>query len=102
MNGRRRSGSAVALRRAAAPPVRGLVESIRHSNEATPEPPASLPEKAKLAEPPLLSAGGLESIVVFGAAVSIVQLKEAGVWSALPAVSIARTSKEWAPSASAA
>ncbi len=31
-----------------------------------------------------------------------VQLKEAGVWSTLPAVSIARTSKEWAPSASAA
>ncbi len=45
--------------------------SRRHSNEATPEPPASLPEKAKLAEALLLSAGGSESIVVLGAAVSI-------------------------------
>ena len=39
---------------------------------------------------------------MFGAALSTVQLKEAGVWSALPAVSIARTSKVWDPSASAA
>ena len=76
--------------------------SRRHSNEAMPEPPASLPEKVKLAEAALLSAGGLESIVVFGAAVSIVQLNDAGLWSTLPAVSIARTSKEWEPSASAA
>ena len=37
-----------------------------------------------------------------GAAVSTVQLKVAGVWSTLPAVSIARTSKVWEPSASAA
>ncbi len=67
-----------------------------------PEPPASLPEKAKLAEPLLLSAGGFESMLVVGATVSIDQLKVAGLWSTLPAVSIARTSKEWAPSASAA
>ena len=76
--------------------------SRRHSKEATPEPPASLPEKAKLAEAALLSAGGLESMLVVGAAVSIDQLKVAGVWSTLPAVSIARTSNEWAPSASPA
>ncbi len=74
------------------------VPSRRHSKEATPEPPASLPEKVKLAEAALLSAGGLESMFVVGAAVSIDQLNEAGVWSALPAVSIARTSNVWAPS----
>ena len=45
--------------------------SRRHSKEATPEPPASVPEKAKLAEAALLSAGGLESMLVVGAAVSI-------------------------------
>ena len=61
-----------------------------------------MPEKAKLAEAALLSAGGSESMFVFGAVVSIDQLKEAGVWSTLPAVSIARTSKLWDPSASAA
>ena len=76
--------------------------SRRHSNEAMPEPPASVPEKAKLAEAALLSAGGLESMFVFGAVVSTVQLKVAGVWSTLPAWSIARTSKEWLPSASPA
>ena len=59
--------------------------SRRHSKEATPEPPASLPEKAKLAEAALLSAGGLESMLVVGAAVSIDQLNDAGVWSTLPA-----------------
>ena len=53
--------------------------SRRHSKEATPEPPASLPEKAKLAEAALLSAGGLESMFVVGAVVSTVQLKVAGV-----------------------
>ena len=76
--------------------------SRRHSNEATPEPPASVPEKVKLAEAALLSAGGLESMFVVGAVVSIDQVKVAGLWSTLPAVSIARTSKEWEPSASAA
>ena len=50
----------------------------------------------------LVSAGGLESIWVVGAVVSTVQLKEAGLPSALPALSIARTSNSWAPSASPA
>jgi hypothetical protein len=44
---------------------------------------------------------GLESIVVFGAVVSIVQVDVAGDASVLPAASVARTSKVWLPSPSA-
>ena len=43
---------------------------------------------------------GWLSIAVSGAAVSIVQVKLAGVGSTLPAASIARTEKVWEPSAS--
>ena len=42
---------------------------------------------------------GPEVIVVSGAAVSTVKVRVAGVWSVLPAVSVARTLKVWAPSA---
>ena len=41
-----------------------------------------------------------ESIATSGGAVSIVHSKLSALWSALPALSIARTSKLWAPSAS--
>ena len=41
---------------------------------------------------------GWAVIVVFGAAVSIVQVKLAGVASVLPAASVARTWKVWEPS----
>ena len=43
----------------------GLLESRRHSKEATPEPPSE-PEKLKLALELLVSADGLESIWVCG------------------------------------
>ena len=62
----------------------------------------SAPEKVKLAAALLVSAVGWVSIWVVGAMVSTVQVKEAGVASALSALSIARTSKLWGPSASAA
>jgi hypothetical protein len=75
------------------------VESSRHWNEATPEPPASVPEKVKLAEAEALRAGGPESIEVFGAMVSTVHVDEADVASTFPAWSIARTSNLWEPSA---
>ena len=81
-------------------PSAGFAESIRHWKEATPEPPGSAPENSKQAPALLVSAGGLESIWVVGAVVSTLQLNEAGLWSALPALSIARTSNLWAPSAS--
>ena len=45
---------------------------------------------------------GEESIWVLGAAVSTRQVKEAGLGSALPAPSIALTSKLWLPSLSPA
>ena len=64
------------------------------------EPPAPAPEKAKEAELELEGSLGWLSIVVSGAAVSIVQVKLAGVGSTLPAASIARTEKVWEPSAS--
>ena len=74
--------------------------SSRHWKAATPEPPASVPEKVKLAAAEAALAGGVESIVVLGAMVSTVQVKLAGVASTFPAWSIARTSKVWEPSAS--
>ncbi len=49
----------------------------------------------------LVRPEGPESMLTAGAVVSTVQLKDAGVPSVLAAWSIARTSKEWAPSASA-
>ena len=59
----------------------------------------SVPEKVKLADADPLRDGGPESIEVFGAVVSIVQVELAGVASTLPAWSIARTSKVCEPSA---
>ena len=52
--------------------------SSLHSKEATPEPPASAPEKVKVAVATLTSADGWVSIWVLGAVVSTDQLKEAG------------------------
>ncbi len=49
----------------------------------------------------LVRPEGPESMLTTGAVVSTVQLKDAGVASVLAAWSIARTSKEWEPSASA-
>jgi hypothetical protein len=65
-----------------------------------PDPPVSLPEKLKLAEELLVGSFGPESIDAFGADVSILQPKLAGVWSTFPASSTARTSKVWEPSVS--
>jgi hypothetical protein len=79
----------------------GLVQALqeppssRHSNV---EPP-SLEEKEKLAPVAFVGSPGWAVIVVSGAAVSIVQVKVAGVASVLPAASVARTSKVRAPSA---
>ena len=50
----------------------------RHWKLATPEPPVSVPEKVKLAEALLVSAGGPESIEVVGAVVSTVQVERPG------------------------
>ncbi len=61
--------------------------------------PVSLPLKLKLADVLLLKAGGLLVMLVSGARLSIVQVKLAGVESVLPALSVARTSKVWLPSA---
>jgi hypothetical protein len=83
--------------------VRGDVQlaqappSTRHSNVA----PGSSAEKVKAGAPALVRPLGPLSIVVCGAAVSTVKLREAGVASTLPAVSVARMSNVWAPSASA-
>ena len=74
-----------------------LPPSSLHSKLATPVP-ASVPLKPKLAELELVGSYGLLSIVVSGAAVSIVHVNEAGVGSTLPAPSIARTWKVWLPS----
>ena len=59
----------------------------------------SVPLKLKEAEALLVSAAGLTVIWVSGAIVSMLQLNVAGLGSVLPALSIARTSKLWAPSA---
>ena len=68
----------------------GAIQSW-HSKEATPLPPGSEPEKVK--EGSLLEVGpaGPVRMVVSGAAVSTVKARLAGLWSVLPAWSIART-----------
>ncbi len=71
------------------------VESSLHWRDATPEPPLSVPEKAKLALALLVRPDGPASIEVVGAVVSTVQVELAGVASVFPARSIARTSKVW-------
>jgi hypothetical protein len=60
-----------------------------HSNVA----PASSEEKAKVAEALFVRDAGFVSMVVFGAPVSTLQVRLAGVLSALPAASFARTEK---------
>ena len=54
----------------------------------------------KLGLASLVVPEGPESIWVSGALVSTVKVRLAGVGSGLPAVSTARTSKVWVPSAS--
>jgi hypothetical protein len=68
--------------------------SIRHSKLD----PASDEVNEKLAPVAFVGSVGCAVIEVFGGAVSIVQVKLAGVASVLPAVSVARTSKACAPS----
>ena len=69
--------------------------STRHSNVE----PAWLDENANVGVASFVGPDGPLSIVVCGAAVSTVKLRDAGVASTLPAGSVARTSKVWAPSA---
>jgi hypothetical protein len=63
--------------------------------------PASVEVNEKFAVVLLVGLVGCAVIVVFGATVSIVQVKLAGVASVLPAASVARTWNVWLPSASA-
>jgi hypothetical protein len=58
--------------------------------------PGSVLTKPKLAEPLPLTAGGIDVSVVFGGTVSTVQALLA-VAPVLPAASVARTAKVWAP-----
>jgi hypothetical protein len=81
----------------------GLVQAANpapsswHSNVL----PASVEVKLKLAEVAFVGLAGVAVMDVSGAAVSIVQVKLAGVASVLPAGSVARTWKVWLPAASA-
>src|SRR5439155_1341806 len=61
--------------------------------------PVSLPLKPKLDGKGVLGSAGPLEIEVSGGVVSTVQLAVAGVGSALPALSVARTRKPWLPSA---
>src|SRR6266545_104409 len=96
--------SKVWLPSARAAVVCGLVQEVqlppsrRHSNVE----PGSEELKLKLGVASLSSAGGAESIVVFGAVRSAIQVWVAGVPSVLPAASVPRMSRVWLPSASAA
>ena len=60
----------------------------------------SLAENANVALVAVVVPDGPESIVVFGAVVSIVQFRDAGVASVFPAASFARTANVCAPSPS--
>jgi hypothetical protein len=75
-----------------------LPPSIRHSKVEAGSDALNANEGVVLPE----GLGGPESIVVFGAVRSIVQVWLAGVASVLPAASVARTSKVWLPAPSAA
>ena len=88
---------AVGLRRAAGCPVGGVI-GVEAALEARPS--SSGEEKPKLGLGRWWSPSGPESIWVSGALVSTVKVRLAGVGSGLPAVSMARTSKVWVPSAS--
>ncbi len=61
--------------------------------------PGWLEEKEKSAEVELVTLGGPLVMVVSVEAADTVQEKPAGEGSTLPAGSVARTWKEWAPSA---
>ena len=70
--------------------------SSEHSNVE----PCSLPEKLNVAFVLwVVAAGAPEPIVVFGAAVSMLQEWVAGDWSVLPAASVARTRNTCGPAA---
>src|SRR5918999_1414523 len=69
--------------------------SSLHSNVE----PASLEVKLKLGSASLSGSEGEAVIVVCGSVRSIVQVKEAGEASTLPAASVALTSKVWLPAA---
>ena len=70
-----------------------LPPSMRHSKLE----PASFELKANVGVVSLDGLGGVESIVVCGAVVSIVHVWLAGLASVFPAASVARTSKVWLP-----
>ena len=72
--------------------------STRHSKLE----PAWVDEKANVGVASFVGPDGPLSMVVFGAAVSTVNARDAGVASTLPPGSVARTSNVWAPSASEA
>ena len=71
-----------------------LPASSLHSNVAL----GSSEENSNVASVWLVVPDGPESIVVSGAVVSIVQVWLAGLWSVLPAASVARTEKVCSPS----
>src|ERR671923_278204 len=73
-----------------------LPESSWHSNVAL----GSSEEKVNVASVEVVVPEGPESIVVSGAAVSTVQVRVSGVWSVLPAASVARTENVCSPSLS--
>src|SRR5918999_2167108 len=72
------------------------------SREHSKAEPVSLELKWNEALVLVVVAGGAVVIVVCGAAVSTVIVRLAGLVSVLPAASVARTSKVWAPSDNAA
>jgi hypothetical protein len=88
------------LRSARRPIVSGLEHAAQapastlHSNVG----PGSLAENSKVGASSLDGSAGASSRVVFGAAVSTVQVWDAGVGSVRPAESVARTSTVWLPS----
>ncbi len=79
---------------------------IETSTRSRPEPPSDAVPQTPLGEQPAFQLAMLyeavftgKLVVELGAAVSIVQVKLAGVASVLPAASVARTWKVWEPSA---
>ena len=94
---------------ASGPSARGDVQSAKlpvavpgpsswHSNVA----PASVAEKVNAGEESPVAPLGPVLIVVSGAVASTVKVRVTGVWSVLPAASVARTEKVCSPSASVA
>ena len=88
------ASEAVVSGRACRRPTRRRRRGTRRSS------PAWLAENANVGVASFVGPEGPLSIVVCGAAVSTVKLRDAGVGSTLPAGSVARTSNVWAPSAS--